>query len=429
LDGDKSHILGMIWAIILDYAIKGISVDELTAKEGLLLWCQKKTKGYRDVDPPGIKAFTQDWRNGLAFCALIHRHQPQMLDYNSLSKANAKDNLELAFSVGEKLGIPRLLDADDLLVDRPDERSVMTQIAEYFHRFAAQDQKETAARRAAKFLRFAKQMQARKQGYEGRAEALLQWIHRSEDTLKDDKFGDSLEEAQYNFQSFRQYIVNDKPPKSGEKLDLETLFAEIQTELKVNDRPPYFPRAELTPEAIEAKWAELSEAESRRGKLIRENRFRFIKKEESKISEEKVAECKASFMHFDADGDNALDKLEFKAANSAMSVSFKNDDHFKQTFEAVSEGKGSVNLDQYMKYIVALQEDRDTPEQLKDSFRQMAGDSDTITPEQLAIPPMTDEDVAYLLANMPKANDGKLDYSAFVDKSFVTAPKSEEKSQ
>jgi hypothetical protein len=31
---------------------------ELTAKEALLLWCQKKTKGYRDIDPPGIKNFT-----------------------------------------------------------------------------------------------------------------------------------------------------------------------------------------------------------------------------------------------------------------------------------------------------------------------------------------------------------------------------------
>jgi hypothetical protein len=42
-------ILGMVWAIILDFQIKGISVEEKSAKEGLLLWCQKKTKGYRDV--------------------------------------------------------------------------------------------------------------------------------------------------------------------------------------------------------------------------------------------------------------------------------------------------------------------------------------------------------------------------------------------
>lgn len=32
IDKDLKMILGMIWAIILDYQIKGISVEELTAK-------------------------------------------------------------------------------------------------------------------------------------------------------------------------------------------------------------------------------------------------------------------------------------------------------------------------------------------------------------------------------------------------------------
>ena len=49
VDHDLKMILGMIWTIILDYQIKGISVEELSAKEGLLLWCQKKTKGYKCV--------------------------------------------------------------------------------------------------------------------------------------------------------------------------------------------------------------------------------------------------------------------------------------------------------------------------------------------------------------------------------------------
>jgi actinin alpha len=48
-DKDAKFLLGMIWAIILDYQIKGISVEEVSAKEGLLLWCKKKTQGYKDV--------------------------------------------------------------------------------------------------------------------------------------------------------------------------------------------------------------------------------------------------------------------------------------------------------------------------------------------------------------------------------------------
>jgi len=270
-------------------------------------------------------------------------------------------------------------------------------------------------------------MEARKQGYEQRARSLVEWTERNCDLLSDSHYGDTLEESTANFQSFRNFIVSEKPPKSGEKLDLEILYAEIQTELKLNDRLPYSPPDELHPDSIEKYWNKLAAVETNRGAKIRENRFRFIKKEESKISDEKVAECKASFTHFDQNNDHALDKLEFKAANSAMSVVFKNDDHFNKIFEEVSGGKGSVNLEQYMKYIVALQEDRDSPDQLKDSFRQMAGDNDTITGDQLNIPPLTDEDVNYLKSVMPKVGDDRYDYSAFVDQSFTsTKPTSNE---
>ena len=107
----------------------------MTAKEGLLLWCRKKTTGYRDIDPPGIQNFTTSFQNGLAFLALIHKHQPQLVDYDSLSKDNAAQNLEQAFSTAEQqLGIPRLLDVEDLMVDKPDERSVMTYVSEYHRR-------------------------------------------------------------------------------------------------------------------------------------------------------------------------------------------------------------------------------------------------------------------------------------------------------
>jgi len=104
----------MIWCLIHKFEIEDISEEELSARAGLLLWCQKKTKGYKDVN---VKEFSESWESGLAFCALIHKHRPDLIDFDSLKKENKKDNLTLAFDVAEKkLDIPPLLDVNGIFI-------------------------------------------------------------------------------------------------------------------------------------------------------------------------------------------------------------------------------------------------------------------------------------------------------------------------
>jgi len=408
----------MIWAIILDYAIKGISVEELTAKEGLLLWCRKKTAGYRDIDPPGIKNFKNDWKNGLAFCALIHRHRPDLIDYDSLNPKNDAQNLELAFDVAEKqLGIPRLLDAEDLK-GTPDEKSVMTYVAEYFHRFASYEQKETSARRVAKFLKFLRDLKTRQDEYERRARGLLDWVREQEKKFGDHKFGETLSEAQASQADLRKFVVEKRPAKEGEKMDVESLLAEIQTELKVNNRASYSPPSGLTPEDIQVAFDSLTKSQNAYANAVRAHRFAFVQKAETKLDDAKVKEIDESFNHFDSNKNGSLDKLEFKAALSGMSVFFPSEGEFENVFNRVSEGSTKVSKQQYVNYVQSKYQDKDTPDQIKESFRAVAGGGDTITPEQLNTRPLTEEDVAYLKSAIPASSGGGLDYSAFVDSNF-----------
>ena len=63
VDGNRKIILGLIWTLILRFTISDIGVEGLTAKEGLLLWCQRKTACYEEVE---IRDFGGCWNDGLA---------------------------------------------------------------------------------------------------------------------------------------------------------------------------------------------------------------------------------------------------------------------------------------------------------------------------------------------------------------------------
>ena len=77
-----------------------ISVEEATARDALLVWAKKNTQGYADVN---VTNFTTSWSNALAFCALINKFRPNILDYNSLDKSDAMTNAKKAFDACREL--------------------------------------------------------------------------------------------------------------------------------------------------------------------------------------------------------------------------------------------------------------------------------------------------------------------------------------
>ncbi|KAL7280110.1 hypothetical protein ACG7TL_006526 [Trametes sanguinea] len=267
IDGNLKLILGMIWTLILRFTIADISEEGLSAKEGLLLWCQRKTEPYKEVD---VQDFSLSWSDGLALCALIHCHRPDLIDYDKLDKTDRHGNTRLAFQIAqEHLGIPQLLEVADLCdTQHPDERSVMTYVAGYFHAFSSMEQTETVSRRVEKFAELMQSVWTSRNDYERRVRELLRSMAEMRDTWAAKSFAGTYADAREHAASFQNYKQTTKRSWVTEKQDVATLFGNVQTKLKTYGLREYVPPPGLTLPDVDGAWNTLLKAEAER---IKEN--------------------------------------------------------------------------------------------------------------------------------------------------------------
>ncbi|CAI5684111.1 unnamed protein product [Oreochromis niloticus] len=102
-------------------------------RNSLLRWCQTRTQGYKNIE---ITNFSSSWEDGLAFCAVYHTYLPTHIPYDSLNPADKKANLELAFKMGESVGISATLTVEEMLkAEGPDWQRVLGYVESIFRHF------------------------------------------------------------------------------------------------------------------------------------------------------------------------------------------------------------------------------------------------------------------------------------------------------
>jgi nesprin-1 len=83
-----------------------------------------------------VKDFGPSWRDGKAFMATIDTLKPHQIQPQHLNAMSNRERLDMAFKFADReLGIPPLLDPVDVDVQNPDERSIMTYVGQFLHKY------------------------------------------------------------------------------------------------------------------------------------------------------------------------------------------------------------------------------------------------------------------------------------------------------
>ncbi|KAM9839141.1 microtubule-actin cross-linking factor 1, isoforms 1/2/3/4 [Aulostomus maculatus] len=246
-DGNPKLTLGLIWTIILHFQISEIYVSgesaDLTAKEKLLLWSQQAVEGY-----PGLRCvnFTSSWSDGRVFNALLHRYRPDLIDMDVVSRQSNRENLEQAFEIAESLGVTRLLDAEDVDVPSPDEKSVITYVSSIYDAFPKIPEGGEGIA--------AHEVEQRWLEYQSRFSSLLQWSRQHTAIMANKSFPQNPVELKALYNEYVHFKETEIPSKEREKGHVEHLYKLLEVWIE-------FGRIKLPqglhPNDLEEEWGKL----------------------------------------------------------------------------------------------------------------------------------------------------------------------------
>ncbi|XP_038592994.1 dystonin isoform X3 [Micropterus salmoides] len=258
-DGNPKLTLGLIWTIILHFQISEIHVtgesEDMTAKERLLLWSKQITEGYVGVR---CDNFTTSWRDGRLFNAIIHKYRPDMVDMSRVSTQTNRSNLEHAFCLAEQLGVARLLDPEDVDVQSPDEKSVITYVSTLYDAFPKVPDGVDGISPNDVDIKWVE--------YQNMIKYLSQWIKHNVAIMSDRSFPNNPVELKALYTQYLQFKEHEIPLKENEKTKIKNLYKMLEMWIE-------FGRIQLPqghhPNDVEKEWGKLIVAMLEREKSLR----------------------------------------------------------------------------------------------------------------------------------------------------------------
>lgn len=104
-----------------------------TGVQALEIWAQRITQNYNNVT---VRNMSESWRNGLAWCAILHHYRPELINYDELDQNDVYGNNQLAFDKFESLGIQSILEAKDMVeLSQLDSRSIILYLSSIYRHF------------------------------------------------------------------------------------------------------------------------------------------------------------------------------------------------------------------------------------------------------------------------------------------------------
>ncbi|XP_059089201.1 plectin-like [Tigriopus californicus] len=298
VDGNPKLTLGLIWTIILHFQISDIVVgqEDVSAKDALLRWAQKTTHRYPNVR---VQDFTQSWRDGLAFNAIIHRNRPDLLDWKQVERMRVRERIEMAFHVMEReYGVTRLLDPEDVDTPEPDEKSIITYVSQLYDVFPEPPHGHPL---------FDVEGQKKVQQFRELATSLHQWIREQTTIMQDRNFPNTLIEMKRLAETSQRFRVEDVPPRLHEKERITHIFRDVERYLR--DSGETMDR-DLYPDNLDRNWNQLMMLHQERDQMIRDEIARLEKLQ--RLAEKVHQEAKTT--------DSKLDDIEAWIEDEAKRV-------------------------------------------------------------------------------------------------------------